>query len=475
MVEEDRRRQAERDAKDLSRFGYAQQLLREMGGFSNFAVAFTVISILTGAVTLYGQGLSYGGPAADGWGWPVVMVFTLAVAASMAEIASAIPTAGAMYHWSAVLGGPAWGWFTAWLNLVGQVATTAGIDYGIALFAADLLHRGPGCVLPVYAALLLSHGLLNHYGIGIVALLNDLSVWYHLGVTAALCAVFWLFAPRQPLAFAFQTGFTASKSPYAWAFMLSLLQAQWTFTGYDASAHVTEETVDPRRNAPWGMINAVWISGVAGYALLLAVTLAIRDLPAAAAAANPFLYVCDRALGPAFGNAVVWAILPAMWFCGLSSVTTNARMIFAFSRDGGLPGSRLWSRVSPSHRTPAAAVWLAVGLALAIGLYSKAYGVIVSLSTIGMYLSYILPVVLVLRARRQGRWTRLGPWNLGRWGPTVNAVAVAWTALITVLFVWPPNLQTGYTLAALLCALAVYYAARERLRFRGPAFDWEAA
>ena len=463
----DKARQLERDAADLNRFGYAQQLLRDMGGFANFALAFTIISILTGAITLYGQGLTFGGPAVNGIGWPIVTLFTLAVAASMAEIASAIPTAGAMYHWSALLGGPGWGWFTAWFNLVGQIATTAGIDYGIALFVVDLMGWPPSALLPLYAAILLSQALLNHYGIRAVAKCNDVSVWYHIVVTLGVCAAFWWLAPRQPVSFAF-TRYTTSKYPYRWAFLVGLLQAQWTLTGYDASAHVTEETLDPRRNAPWGLFNAVLVSGVFGYLLLMAVTLAIQDLPAAAAAANPFIFVAEKALGARGGQALVWAILPAMWFCGLSSVTTNARMIFAFSRDGGLPRSDLWSSVSPRFKTPAYAIWLAAGLALIVALYSKAYGVIVSLSTIGLYVSYVIPVALVLRARRRGQWKELGPWTLGRWGAAINAVAVAWVAFITVLFVAPPNEQTGYTFGALLLALTACYLGFVRSRFTGP-------
>src|SRR5262249_55283844 len=225
--------------------------------------SFTILSILTGAITLYGHGLFYGGPGINGIGWPLVTAFTMLVAASMAEIASAIPTAGAMYHWSALLGGPGWGWFTAWFNLVGQMAITAGIDYGIAQFVADLLGLpGQGWLLGLYAALLLSHALLNHYGIRLVAALNDPSLWYHIVVTFAVVGLFAFRAPHQPLSFAFKTGVTASKFPYAWAFLVGLLQAQWTFTGYDASAHITEETVDPRRNAPRGMFIAVVISGV---------------------------------------------------------------------------------------------------------------------------------------------------------------------------------------------------------------------
>jgi amino acid transporter len=466
---EDVRHQAYEDAEDLHRFGYAQQLLRDMGGFANFAVSFTVLSILTGAITLYGHGLNYGGPAANGIGWPLVTFFTLAVAASMAEIASKIPTAGAMYHWSAILGGPGWGWFTAWFNLVGQVAITAGVDYGIALFVVDLLGlKGQPALLGLYAALLASHGALNHWGIHLISKLNDFSVWYHIAVTCILFGAFAFFAPRQPLSFAFKTGFTTSHYPYAWAFLVSLLQAQWTYTGYDASAHVTEETLDPRRNAPWGMFIAVLVSGVCGYMVLLAVTLAIGDLPAAASSSNPFVYIAEHALGAAFGRATVWSILVAMWLCGLSSVTANARMIFAFARDGGLPASAWLARVSPTHRTPAVAVWMAVSLAFLGAVYSKAYDVIVSISTIGLYVSYILPVLLVCRARFRGEWSELGPWNLGRWGGLVNAVAVAWTFFICALFVSPPNLLTGETFAVLIVVLAASYFGFVRGRFTGP-------
>ena len=122
------------DVDDLRRLGYTQQLIREMGGFSNFAVSFSIISILTGAVLLYGYGLKYAGPIINSVGWPVVSLFTLAVAASMAEIASAYPTAGGLYFWSFRLGGRAWAWTTAWLNMIGQVTITAGINIAAAIY-----------------------------------------------------------------------------------------------------------------------------------------------------------------------------------------------------------------------------------------------------------------------------------------------------------------------------------------------------
>src|SRR6267143_7210322 len=171
----------DRDAEQLEKLGYAQQLLRDMGGFANFALSFSIISVLTGAVTLYGYGLKYGGPVQMLVGWPLVTLLTLAIAASLAELASAYPTAGALYHWSAILGGRGPGWLTAWLNTIGQFAITAGIDYGLAEFVAAMVGAAgrPKTIL-IFILILVSHAGLNHLGVRLVARLNDLSAWVHI-------------------------------------------------------------------------------------------------------------------------------------------------------------------------------------------------------------------------------------------------------------------------------------------------------
>src|ERR1700704_5108147 len=184
--------QRRQDERELGALGYAQELFRTMGGFSNFALSFSIISILTGAVTLYSHGLVMGGPAEMAFGWPLVSLFTFAVALSLAELASSMPTSGAMYHWACRLGGKGWGWFTAWFNIIGQLATLAGIDYGCALFVTPLvgLPTTTGTVLIVYAGVLLSHGLIYHLGLRLVARLNDLSVTVHvIGVIAIVGSV----------------------------------------------------------------------------------------------------------------------------------------------------------------------------------------------------------------------------------------------------------------------------------------------
>src|SRR5678815_1089654 len=138
-----------------------------------------------------------------------------------------------------------------------------------------------------------------------------------------------------------------------------------------------------------------------------------------------------------------------MWFCGLSSVTSNSRMLFAFARDGGPPGSRLLKQVSPRFATPAWAVWTCVVIAFLLAIWSQAYSVIVSISTLGLYAAYGLPILLVVRARGQGRHVN-GPWNLGRWSHWINLAALIWIVFITVLFVLPPNLLAGETFLGLL-------------------------
>lgn len=475
------------DQEVLHQFGYAQQLLRDMGGFSNFAISFSIISILTGAVTLYGVGLNAGGPVVMGLGWPLVTLFVLFVAAALAELASAIPTSGALYHWASLLGGPGWGWITAWLNLVGLVAAIAGIDYGCAQFVTPLIGLAPGVgnEMLVFAGLLLSHAILNHVGIRAVARLNDFSAIYHVAGVALVVLALAFFAPRQPISFLFTTTFTTIKDqPYWFAFLGGLLQAQWTYTGFDASAHTIEETRNARVSAPWGIYLSVAVSGLFGYLMLAFVTLAIKDLPATATAPNPFIYIFEQALGSGFGRTVLWVVTAAMWFCGLSCVTSTSRMIFAFSRDNGMPLSGLWKQVSRTHRTPAAAVWLSAALALLLPClilalvaarprqldFSKLYPAVTGISTIGLYLSYGIPLLLKLRAIQKRVWrpSANGPWNLGRWSVAVNLVALLWIGFITVLFVLPPNELTGFIFGGTFAALLIFYWVRARGRFRGP-------
>src|SRR5512146_221573 len=290
----------QQDVKDLHRLGYAQQLFREMGGFSNFAISFSIISILTGAMLLYGYGLKFAGPVINTVGWPIISIFTMIIAASMAEIASAYPTAGGLYFWASKLGGVGWGWLTAWMNMVGQITITAGINIGAAIYGVGLITRmfnldpsAPalgglfgwtlsswGFYIFVMVLIMIPQVLINIYGIKLTALLNDFSVYWHIGGVLIIALLLAFFGKHhQPLSFAmtavntvnpldassatFADGTTGpalvfgefilksplfalfpgladfyKAGPFAFVFVLAFLQGQWTYTGYDASAHV---------------------------------------------------------------------------------------------------------------------------------------------------------------------------------------------------------------------------------------------
>jgi len=470
-----------KDSQELGALGYAQELFRTMGGFSNFAISFSIISILTGAVTLYGHGLTMGGPAEMAFGWPLVTLFTLTVALSMAELASTLPTAGAMYHWSSKLGGKGWGWFTAWFNIVGNITVLAGIDYGCALFLTPLLGLDATTrnLLIVYAAILISHALINHFGIRLVVMLNDFSVTVHIIGVIAIVAALLIFAPKQPASFFFTAVTNNPKGwPYWWSFIIGLLQAQWTFTGYDASASVSEETVDPRRRVPWGMVMAVVVSSVAGYLLLIALTLAITDIPSVLNAKDAggndipaVITILDTALGSKAGALFSALVAMAMWFCGLSAVTWCSRVVYAFARDNGLPASGLWKRVSSKHLTPAPAIWLCVTVAFVAAIYSGAYWVVTSISVIALYFSYTIPIFLALRARHGKGAGERGPWHLGRYSSALNVVAILWVAFISVILSIPENGRAGKTIAAVSVLLGLWYLLRERHRFTGPSWS----
>ena len=263
------------DDARLHQLGYAQELRRSLSAFSNFAVSFTIISILSGCLTLYGTGMNTGGPVAMIWGWPLVGLFVVLIGLGMAEVCSSYPTAGGLYYWAAKLAprnGAAWSWFTGWFNLIGQVAVTAGIDFGAATFLNAFLDlvggfaATPAHTIMLLAIILVAHGLLNTFGVRIVAVLNNVSVWWHLvGVLVIVGVLIIIPAHHQSAGFVFghfvnNTGWTS----VIYVFALGLLMSQYTLTGYDASAHMTEETKNAAKAGPRGIVNSILVSLVAG-------------------------------------------------------------------------------------------------------------------------------------------------------------------------------------------------------------------
>ncbi len=478
------------DEQRLHELGYAQELARSMSAFSNFAVSFTIISVLSGCLTLYGFGMTTGGPALITWGWPLVGIMTLFVGLAMAEVCSGYPTAGGLYYWAAKLApshGPVWSWFTGWFNFLGQVAVTAGVDFGAASFTNALLElqfgfaATPAHTIMLFGLVLLAHGLLNTFGVRLVSFLSNVSVWWHVGgVLVIVGALAALPSKHQSASFVF-THFVNGTGWHSGFYvgLLGLLLAQYTFTGYDASAHMTEETHDAAKAGPRGIVMSILVSLVAGWVLLIGITFAIQDYNGALGSKTgvPPAQIFIDALGTTGGKLLLLIAIGAQFFCGMSSVTANSRMIYAFSRDGALPGSRIWHRINKRTKTPTNAVWLAAGGAFALGLpylwNATAYAAVTSIAVIGLYIAYVLPVFLRLL---QGDRFERGPWHLGRWSRPVGVIAVAWTLVISVLFMLPTNSPVtaanfNYTPLAVLLVLGfagTWWLVSARKWFTGP-------
>jgi amino acid transporter len=277
-----------------------------------------------------------------------------------------------------------------------------------------------------------------------VALLNTVSVWWHvLGVLLIVGTLTFAPSHHQSASFVFthfvnDTGWHSS----LYVGLLSLLVAQYTFTGYDASAHMTEETRSAATAGPRGIVRSIWVSWIAGLVLILGFTFAIQSYSGTLATTTgvPPAQILLDAVGATGGKLLLLVVIGAQLFCGMASVTANSRMIYAFSRDGALPFSRVWHRINPGTRTPTNAVWLAAGGALVLGLpyliNTTAYAAVTSIATIGLYIAYVIPTFLRLR---RGRGFQPGPWQLGRWSRPIGVLAVLWVVLITVLFMLPQS------------------------------------
>lgn len=465
------------DEERLAQLGYTQVLARRMSAFSNFAVSFTIISVLSGCLTLYMFGMNTGGPAVITWGWVGVGLMTLVVGLAMAEVCSAYPTSAGLYYWARALApegsAAAWAWFTGWFNVLGQVAVTAGIDFGAASFLNAYLTlqfdwpATPGHTMILFAGILALHGALNTFGVRIVALLNDISVWWHvIGVVVIVGALAIVPDSHQSASFVFtdfvnNTGWSSS----LYVVLIGLLMAQYTFTGYDASAHMTEETHDASVAGPRGIVRSIWTSWIAGFVLLLGFTFSIHSYSGVLGSDTgvPPAQILIDGLGATGGKALLLVVIVAQLFCGMASVTANSRMIYAFSRDGALPYSRVWHRINERTRTPTNAVWLAAVGALLLGLpyliNPTAYQAVTSIAVIGLYIAYVIPTFLRLR---KGDAFERGPWHLGRWSRPIGILALGWVALITVLFMLPqvsPVTVTSFNYAPVAVLVVLGFAA----------------
>ncbi len=476
------------DEKTLHAMGYAQELLRRMSGFSNFAISFSIICILAGCITSFQVGYGSVGGAAVGIGWPLSCLLSLIVALTMAQIASAFPTAGGLYHWASILGGRGFGWLTAWFNLIGLVTVLSAINAGTYLFAQSALgpllgfdpaSLGPNKALVQTIAVLCitgSQALFNHLGIKVTSKLTDFSGYWILAVSTLLTLTLLLFAPHlEPSRLVTFTNYSGPRGgdtwpegkSMAWLFLLGFLLPAYTVTGFDASAHTSEETLHASHNVPRGIVRSVLVSGLFGWVMLAALVMAAPDADTVASKADgAVVWIMGSVLPSRLALALDGAIVLAQYLCGLATVTSASRMAYAFARDGGLPFSTHLRKVSPTYRTPALAIWAAAALSFAFTVFVP-YVTIAAVCVIFLYVSYVIPIALGFFAYGT-RWKTMGPFQLGRWYRPLSLVAALFCLLLLVIGVQPPNQQALGIVGASLLITAVVWFGIERRRFLGP-------
>ncbi|MCZ3388360.1 MAG: amino acid permease [Actinomycetia bacterium] len=462
----------DKDEQMLAELGYKQELSRSWSGFSNFAISFSIISILAGCFTTFYFGWNNGGPIAISLGWPLVATFILIIGFCMSELVSAYPTSGGIYWWASKLGGVKAGYYTGWLNLAGLVAIVASVAYGAATFLDYSLSRFStsweegfsfGRVFVLFVLILIFVSLINIFSSHLLAIFNNISVWWHVAGASIVVLILVFFLKDGATHWSASDVFTGEVNntaglfggetggPGFWFYVLPLgfLLTQYTITGYDASAHLSEETHGAADTAAKGLWRSIFYSAIGGWILLLSFLFAVQDPEAVSLGGGGVQVIFDQALTPKVAGTVLMIATIGQLFCTTACLTSASRMLFAFSRDGAVPGSKYWSRLN-AQRTPVYAV-LAVAVAgliltlpalweVNIGTAAEpfysvvAFYAVVSIGVLGLYLAFAIPIFYRWRA---GSAFKQGSWNLGNKWKWMAPLAVGEIVVTSFYFILP--------------------------------------
>ena len=450
--------QVARDDAHLRSLGIKPELRRTLGFLSNFAVAFSYISVSTGTFTNQAVAFGVGGPAIF-WAWPLVILGQTFVALNFAELSSHFPVAGSIYQWSKRLSHKTLGWFTGWIYFWAGVITVSAVAATVPLVLStiqgwDLNSPSPLRFLDMWQfvglSALLTTTLINIIGVRLLAVVNNIGVAAEILGMVVFALILLFFANHQSPAILFDTSHTAglANGNYFAVFLVGMFMALFVVYGFDTAGTFGEETVDASRQAPRGVLSAIWLSGLVGAIFLLAVTLSFKDVDASVKLGQAFGFpIADTiksnltlSLGfGTVGDLYLVVILIAVYVCTLAIQGATVRLMFSMGRDRRLPFGSAWGSVNRTFRTPANAA-VAVGIlgALPLAVMSGNGSIYLAIAATGMiYLSYILCNLGVLIARSRG-WPHRGAWfSLGSWGTILNILALIWgTVMVINIGIW---------------------------------------
>jgi amino acid transporter len=452
------------DEQRLAELGYKQELNRSWSGFSNFAISFSIISILAGCFTSFFIGWNNGGPMAIFWGWPIISVFILIIGFCMAELVSAYPTSGGIYWWASKLGGAKAGYYTGWLNLIGLLAIVASVAYGCASFfdltmstfsTSWAAHYSLNRVFIEFIVVLGIAAVMNIFSSHLLALTNNVSVWWHVFGAAAVVLIL-IFVPGHHASLhevattrvnntGLFSGHTSGLGFIIYVLPLSAILTQYTITGYDASAHLSEETKSAGNSAAKGMWRSIAYSALGGWILLLSFLFAVQNVSDVSGAGGAVNEIFSQALGKNWHGTVLIIATAGQLFCTIACMTSTTRMLFAFSRDGAVPGGKHWRKLNASKvpvwgvlATAVVAVIVTLPALLKINIPGVgpepiAFGAVVSIGVIGLYMAFAIPIYYRLKA---GDSFVPGEWTLGskyKWMCVLALIEILVTSFVALL------------------------------------------
>lgn len=422
---------------EVQQFGYSQKLKRSISSFESFALAFSIVSIITGIFTTYGFALATSGPRGI-WMWLVAGAGQLLVALIFAQLTTHIPLSGSSYQWGSRLANPKVGWGFGWLSFSFFALGVASVGYSFTtqafapLFGLNLSSAGVTAVtialFAVWAIVCISSTQLVA-GVNLAAVIAE--ICGVVGITLALIIAVAFLGGDGSLSNLTAKGDIASAGYYAYngPFMLSVLLGAFTLTGFEVAANLSEETDMPERNVPRALVRAVGSSVLLGFAFLVALTLAIPSVSQIAGSGAPVAAILHDQFGSTVEKLFLVLVCMAIFAVGMLCMMSSSRILYAMSRDGRFPGHQLFRRVSDTRSTPTWATFAifvcAALVMLFVGSKPATLSNLFTATAILPALIYAATMVLFLVTRsRLPQRSRY--FDLGRWAVPIAVAALLW-------------------------------------------------
>jgi amino acid transporter len=450
--------QAARDSADLERFGYKQELKRELGTFSSFAVAFSYISPSTGIFTLFFLGMAALG-ARLWWTWPVVALGQFIVALNFAELSSHFPVAGSVFQWTKYLAGRSYSWFTGWIYLFAGILTVASVCATLPIALLPALNNMFGWSLNttlgsadqklVALVTLALITILNIYGVKIVAIVNNTGVVFEI-LGMVVFAVFLAVVHNNSGLGVIFSGSKAGNifkfpAPTTLSFFLvGMFMSLYVIYGFDTASTLAEETRNPRSEAPKAVLASVIGAFIIGAVFLWGVLVAVPNMGDAVAGFFGPPAIIESVMTQAGSTLYLLVVSAAIFVCCMSILTSTIRLGFGMARDDQLPFSKTLSKVSPRLHTPIGAC-VVIGALAAVPFIQFAGAATLAVgATATIYLSYFLGNIAVMRARMKGWPKTKAPFSLGGFGKVVNVLALLWGGAMLLNFLTPSSASSAF-------------------------------